>query len=304
MNSSRSTASPIRSRLAILAAAALFSTGGAAIKAASLTSWQVACFRSGIAALAVLVFLPAARRGIRPRTLAVGVAYAATLILFVRANKLTTSANSIFLQSTAPLYVLLLAPLILREKFRARDLGFVAAIGAGLLMFFVGSEQPWATAPDPFQGNVVAVLSGLTWAATVMGLRGMARGEGATGSAAITAVLTGNTIAFLACLPWALPIPQPAFRDVLVLVYLGVFQIGLAYVFLARGMRHVGALDASLLLLVEPVLNPIWAWLVQGERPGAWALGGGALIIGATALRSWIDYRAAPPRQDAVMLRD
>src|SRR5436309_1136311 len=105
--------SPSRFRLEILAAAALFSTGGAAIKACSLSGWQVASFRSGIAALAVLVMLPAARRVPSGRAVAVGAAYATTMILFVRANKLTSAANAIFLQSTAPLYVLLLAPRLL-----------------------------------------------------------------------------------------------------------------------------------------------------------------------------------------------
>src|SRR5688572_9564853 len=110
---------PSRSaRFEILAAAALFSTGGAAIKACELSSWQVASFRSGVAAIAILLMAPAARRGWTWKTLAVGVSYAATVILFVLANKTTTSANSIFLQSTAPLYLLLLAPVLLDEPVR------------------------------------------------------------------------------------------------------------------------------------------------------------------------------------------
>src|SRR5436190_1260690 len=133
---------PARSRLEILAAAALFSTGGAAIKACALTGWQVASFRSGMAALAVLAMVPAARRIPGPRAIAVGAAYATTLILFVRANKLTTAANTIFLQSTAPLYVLLLAPWLLRERPRRRDLAFMAAMAIGLTLFFVGEEAP------------------------------------------------------------------------------------------------------------------------------------------------------------------
>ncbi|HET7603618.1 MAG TPA: EamA family transporter, partial [Gemmatimonadales bacterium] len=105
-------------RLQLVLAAALFSTGGAAIKAASLTGYQVASFRSGIAALTLFLLLPQARRGYTWRSMAVGVTYAATLLLFVLANKLTTSANTIYLQSTAPLYILLLAPLLLKEPIR------------------------------------------------------------------------------------------------------------------------------------------------------------------------------------------
>src|SRR5437867_1071975 len=171
MTVSPNHASPGRSRLEIFAAAALFSTGGAAIKACTLSGWQLASFRSGVAALAVLVMLPASRRLPRGRALAVGAAYATTMILFVRANKLTTAANSIFLQSAAPLYVLLLAPWLLREKIRPRDLGFMAAIGAGLAMFFIGEQTPYASAPDPLSGNILAALSGVAWALTVIGLR-------------------------------------------------------------------------------------------------------------------------------------
>src|SRR5688500_15647594 len=105
-------------RLQVLAAALLFSTGGAAVKATTLTAWQVAGFRSGIAALAVFLLVPAARRGWTWHVVPVGVAYAATLVLFVTANKLTTAANAIFLQASAPLYMLAFGPLLLREPVR------------------------------------------------------------------------------------------------------------------------------------------------------------------------------------------
>ena len=136
-------------RLRLVLAAILFSTGGAAIKATTLTAWQVAGFRSGIAALALLLLLPESRRGWTWRTLLVGVAYAATLLLFVVANKLTTSANTIFLQSTSPLYILILGPLLLHERIRSRDVVFMAAVGLGLALFFIEREAPLATAPDP-----------------------------------------------------------------------------------------------------------------------------------------------------------
>jgi len=271
----------------------LFSTGGAAIKACSLSGWQVASFRSAIAALAVFAFVPASRGGWTRRTFAVGIAYAATMILFVSATKLTTAANAIFLQSAAPLYLILLAPWLLRERIRFHDLVFTAVIGSGLAMFFVGTERAYATAPDPFTGNILGVTSGLCWALTVLGLRGMARSEHAAGRPAAVAVLAGNLIAFLVCLPMALPVARIGPADGLVLGYLGIFQIGLAYLCLTHGMRTVAALEASLLLLVEPILNPLWAWLVQGEKPARWALAGGGVILLATALKTWKDSRLA-----------
>jgi drug/metabolite transporter, DME family len=280
--------SPGLPRLQILAAALLFSTGGAAIKACSLTSWQVASFRSGVAALALLLLLPAARRNWSWRTAAVGVAYASCLILFVHANKLTTAANTIFLQSTAPIYILLLGPWLLKEPVRARDLGFVATLAVGMSLFFVGIEPPVRTAPAPLQGNLLAVGSGIAWALTVMGLRWTGRAEGGSGNSgsAAAAVAIGNLIALAVGLPMALPVSSSTAVDWAVIVYLGVFQIGLAYAFLSSAIRHVRALDASLLLLAEPVLSPLWAWLVHGEQPGLWSMAGGALILAATTWKA------------------
>jgi drug/metabolite transporter (DMT)-like permease len=115
-----------------------------------------------------------------------------------------------------------------------------------------------------------------------MGLRWITSATGSNG----TVMVAGNLIAFASCLPTALPLPAVGMGDWLILVYLGVFQIGLAYVLVSRGIRHVPALEASLLVLLEPVLNPLWVWLAQGERPGPWSLLGGAIILIATAGRT------------------
>ncbi|HEX2206945.1 MAG TPA: EamA family transporter [Longimicrobium sp.] len=278
------------SRLQVLGAALLFSTGGAAIKATTLTAWQVAGFRSGVAALAVFLLVPAARRGWTWHVVPVGVAYATTLVLFVASNKLTTSANAIFLQSTAPLYMLLFGPLLLKEHVRRRDLGFMAPVLLGLVLFFVGSEAPVHTAPNPPLGNLFAVISGVTWALTIVGLRWLGNRAGGEGSGLPT-VIAGNLIAFFACLPLALPVRGAGTADWASVVYLGVFQIGAAYLLLTAGVRHVTALEASVLLLLEPALNPVWAWLMHGETPGPWSIAGGILILGATILRTAADAR-------------
>jgi len=272
------------SRLQLLAAALLFSTGGAAIKATTLDSWQVACFRSGAAVAAVLVLAPASRKNWTWRVPVVGLAYAATMVLFVASNKLTTSANAIFLQDTAPLYLLLFGPWLLKEAIRKSDLILMAVLALGMSMFFIGKQMPFHTAPDPARGNLVAVVSGITWALTIAGLRWLEVREHGR-QAGMDAVAAGNAIAFLACLPKALPVAHSTPIDWLTVAYLGVFQIGLAYVFLTRAVRRVPALEASLLLLAEPALNPVWTWAVHGERPNALALVGGALIIAGTAGR-------------------
>jgi drug/metabolite transporter, DME family len=280
-------------RLQLLAAAFLFSTGGAAIKAAGMNGWQIACFRSGIAAVALLLMTPAARRGWTRQAALVGVAYAGCLVLFVLANRLTTAANTIFLQSTAPLYLLFLAPWLLHEPVRREDLGFMLAVGAGLALFFVGVEQPAVTAPDPVRGNLLALASGFCWALAIAGLRWLSR-DRARGSP-IAAVVSGNITAFLISLPMALPVGSHGVGDWAIMGYLGIFQIGLAYVFVTTAIQRIPALEASVILLLEPVLNPVWAWVVQRETPGAWALLGGAIILGATTYKSWNESRVTAP---------
>lgn len=275
---------PGAARLSVLLAALLFSTGGAAIKATSLGPWAVAGLRSGLAFLFLLAALPEARRRWNLGTLALGVSYGATMVLFVAGNKLTTAANTIFLQSTAPLYLLLAGPWLLGEPVRRRDLGFMAALAAGMALFFAGEPPASASAPNPALGNWIALASGVTWAATIGGLRWMEK-HGARGEAA-RALAAGNLLAFLACLPMLHPLPEATRVDWAVVAYLGVFQIGVAYLFFTRGLRGLPALEVSLLVLIEPVLNPLWAWLLQGERPGSWAVAGGATILAATAWRA------------------
>src|SRR5262245_47365383 len=218
----------LKARLAILGAAVLFSSGGAAIKATSLTGWQVACLRSAVAAVAVLIMLPAARTGWGVMPVVVGIGYATTMILFVLANKLTTAANTIYLQATAPIYLVIIGPWLLEEPLRRRDLVFMGSLAVGLGFFFIGTEQGTRTAPDPATGNILAALSGLGWALAVSGLRWMGRGGSAGGSGA--AVVAGNVIACLVCLPMALPIVNVTAQDAAVISFLGIFQIGLAYV--------------------------------------------------------------------------
>lgn len=293
---------PAADRLRLLAAAALFSTGGAAIKACSLTGWQVACFRSAVAVPALLLLVPAARRSFSPRTWLVGLAYAGTVLLFVLANKLTTSASTIFLQSTAPLYLLLLGPWLLREPVRRRDVAFLAALAVGLWLLVGGAEPARASAPDPATGNLLAAASGLTWALTVAGLRSLASrpaGGGAPGrnsvpAPAAAAAVSGNVIAGLVALPFALPVASAGAADLGIVVFLGVVQIGAAYMLVTGAMRSVPALEASLLLLLEPVLNPLWSFLVHGETAGPRTLAGAALILASTALHALASSRAAP----------
>ena len=278
-------------RLAIAMAALIFSTGGAAIKFADFTGWQVASFRSGIAAITLLLVLPGVRQGVTRRAVLVGVAYAITLVSFVLANRLTTSANAIYLQSTAPFFVLLLGPVLLHERVRRRDLPVIAAVLVGLALVMSGTDTPSRTAPDPARGNIIALGSGAAYALMLCGLRWLGR-SGAHASEALAAVVLGNVIACVATLAFALPAGAHDAGDWLLISYLGVVQIALAYLLVTYGLRRVPALDASLLLLVETALNPLWTWLLLSEIPSGAALAGGAVIIGATVLQTVVATRA------------
>jgi len=202
-------------RLQIAASAVLFSTGGAAIKGIALAGWAVASLRSAIAVPALLLMLPAARRRPRPAVLVLGVFYAATLVCFVLATKWTTAASAIFLQSTAPIYVVLLSPRLLGEPVRRSDVAFLVPLVAGLVVFAVAGTPAQATAPRPAAGNILGALSGLTWALTLLGLRRAGR-DGSDD--APSAVVVGNAFACLATLPFALPFGAIGGRDLTVLV--------------------------------------------------------------------------------------
>src|SRR5258705_1833798 len=257
-------------RSKIIAAAVLFSSGGAAIKFCGFGAWQLAAFRAALAMLTILVLLPEARRGWSWRTVVVGFSYAATTLLYVQANKHTTAASAIFLQSTSPLFILLLAPVLLGEHATRRDIGQMAVMGVGLGLFLLGHDRPSVTAPDPVLGNVLAAICAVTWAFTVMGYRWLAARGQSVAAAAVGGNLTAATIAFIMAQPLVSGRPV----DWAVVVFLGVCRPGIPDPFWARAVPGVRALEVGLFLLIEPVLNPIWAWLVHGEMPGPATLAG------------------------------
>ena len=274
------------SRSLVLGAALLFSTGGVAIKLTSLSGLEVAGMRSAVAALVMWALLPSWRAFWKPRALLVGSCYAATLVCFVVATKHTMAANAIFLQSTAPIYVLLLAPRLLGEPNRRSDYGVTALLMIGMGLFFVGVDPASDSAPDPAFGNWVAITAGVTLALGLIGLRWLSRmpeqeGHDAGGAAA----LAGNVIAAFACLPLVLPLSEPPVKDLLLVAYLGSIQIGLGYWVLIKGIRGLPAVEVSLLMLAEPVLNTFWAWAILGEQPGPWSLAGCSVILVATGVR-------------------
>lgn len=258
--------------LFVVAAAVLWSTGGLFIKWTSISGLELSFGRSLLAAITVAIFTRHEGFRLNRVTALAAVLYAALLFLFVLATKETTAANAIFLQYTAPVYLLILEPLFYKEKFRRRDLIVILLCVAGMSLFFVGKLRP-----QDVTGNLLALASGLCFACYFLLLRHpKARVVNRASS-----VIYGNLLLVLVAAPAGLKVlPHLSLHDGLSMVYLGVVQIGLAYtlftVAMARGAR---SLDAGIVGYVEPVLNPIWVFLVIGERPGQWALVGGTIIV-------------------------
>ena len=284
MQKASSSSPQVSPLLFVIAAAVLWSTGGLFIKWTSLSGLELSFGRSLLAAITVAIFTRHEGFGLNKVTALASVLYAALLLLFVLATKETTAANAIFLQYTAPVYLLILEPLIYKEKFRRRDLIVVTACVIGMSLFFVGKLRP-----QDVTGNLLALASGFCFACYFLLLRhSTARSVNRASS-----VIYGNLLLVLVVAPigWR-ALPEMNRHDALSVVYLGVVQIGVAYtlftVAMARGVR---SLDAGIVGYIEPVLNPVWVFLVLGERPSSWALVGGAIIVIAVVCHTLVEAR-------------
>ena len=271
--------------LFVLVAAVLWSTGGLFIKWVSLSGLELSCWRSFFAIFTVALFTKHEGFGLNRITAIASVLYAVLLILFVLATKETTAANAIFLQYTAPVYLLILEPIVYKEKFRSRDLTTVLVCLGGMALFFVGQLRP-----QDVTGNLMALASGLCFAIYFLLLRHPRAREVNRASS----VIYGNTLAVLMTLPWGVAAFHSfTTHDLVGAAYLGVIQLGVSYTLFTTGMaRGVRSLDAGIICYVEPVLNPVWVFLVLGEKPSRWALLGGAIIIAAVIIHMLLDTRS------------
>lgn len=287
-----------------LLAAVLFSTGGVGIKQATLTGLELSSARSLVAFVVLLAWTQLMTRGdeaegrgaralsFNRTTLLAAVAYAATLVLFVQAMKWTSAANAIFLQYTAPLYMLVFEPWMYKEKYQGRDFITVVACLAGMSLFFVGDLRA-----DDVRGNAAALGSGVSFALFSLLLRRNQTAESGAGGN-LSAVIYGNLLLGIACAPFLIArimSDDLAVSDTFIVLYLGAIQIGLAYGFytaaLARGAR---SLDVGIVGYAEAVLNPLLVLIVLGERPTLFAVVGGAVIIGAVVAHTLYGSRRRP----------
>lgn len=272
--------------LYVLFAVFIWSTGGLFIKVTSLDAFTVNAGRSLFAAITVAIFTY--KKGLRfdRFTLLTSLLYAGTLSCFVYANKTTTAANAIFLQYTAPIYILVLSPFVLKEKFRFTDLFTVFCCLIGMSLFFVGQIDT-----QSFVGNIVALASGLFFGLYFIFLR---HPRSLANKNPALSVFYGNILIVILMIPLVaghLP-TQISLTDVGAIIYLGVVQIGIAYLLFTTGIAHgVRSFDASIIGFIEPLLNPVWVVLFLGERPSNWALLGGSIIVATVATHTLAQYR-------------
>jgi drug/metabolite transporter (DMT)-like permease len=264
--------------LYVVIAVTLWSIGGLFIKMTSVSGYEVNLGRCLFAAFTIAVLTKFQALKADKFTILCSFFYIGALSFFAVANKMTTAANAIFLQYTAPIYILILAPFVLKEKFKFSDLITVTLCLLGMSLFFINSEAS-SLAPNPFLGNILGLASGVSFGLYML----LLRHPKALNQNPASSVFYGNLFAVLVMIPFIFPNPSVwTNKDILAVVVLGVFQIGLAYFLFTLGVRKgVKSLDASIIGFIEPLLNPVWVFIIIGEKPTYWAIIGGLIIISA-----------------------
>jgi len=257
----------------LLLAALCWSLGGVLVKSIDWHPMAIAGGRSAIAIPLMILCIGRPKFTFSLAQIGGALGYAGTVILFVFATRMTTAANAIFLQYTAPIYVALIGRWYLNERPLRIDWLVIAVALGGIALFFMDRLTT-----SGFWGNIIALASGVCFASVAIFLRK----EKAASPA--TAIVLGNIIVAVAGTPFMLTHPLGE-GDGWLLLLLGTVQLGLPYVFYAMAIKHVTALEATLIPLLEPVLNPLWVMLAIGELPGPWSVVGGVMVLGAVLAR-------------------
>lgn len=265
----------------LLLAATLWSTSGVFIKLISWSPLAILGGRSFVAFFVFLVYLRKVDLRVTPVQIIGALSYVGTQLFFVWATKLTTAANAIFLQYASPLYVVIFGYFLLKEKPRRADWIAMSIIFSGMFLFF-GDKLSFTG----FLGNLLAILSGVAMAAMMLSLRKQKDANPAN------TIFLGNFIGFLIGLPF---MAQESFaiQNMGIILFLGIFQIGLSFILYSIAIKQIHVLEANLIVTLEPILNPVWVFLALGEQPGALALIGCALVIGAVTYRAIVSSRTA-----------
>ena len=270
----------VRGRSFVLAAAALWSLSGAITKSIDLDGLTIAFYRGMFAGLVLLPLVPRSKWVFPPVMVPLGLAFGAMTGLFLASMKATTAANTIYLQYTATFWVVPIGYLFLGEKPDRRagwSIG-LAMVGIAVIVRYGHSGRP-----DEWKGIVLGLGSGVAYAVVAVGLRGL------RGLDPIWLSAVNNLSGAAALLAWMIathaPPALPTLPQGVALAVFGVVQMAIPYTLFARGLRDVSAPEAGLIALAEPILNPLWVFLVTHERPSTPTLVGGSLLLSGVALR-------------------
>lgn len=263
--------------LFVFTASLLWSSGGLFIKLISFNAMQLSFFRCLIAAITFALIFKKRILIFNKLSLTNSFIYAIVLITFVIATKATTAANAIFLQATAPIYVLIFEPLLNKKRYERINIITVGVCFVGMILFFVGKLEP-----GHLEGNLVALISGITFAAFFLGMKQNEQ------KYQQSSIFWGNILVALICLPFLSSLEVIYFSDLWMVSFLGIFQIAIAYAFFASGLKRIYAVEASIISMIEPVLNPVWVFIGYGETPSVTAITGGIIILCAIIVRSLI----------------
>jgi len=259
----------------LICTAILWSQGGFLIKLIHWHPVAIAGGRSIIAALIMWAYIKKPKFSWSNIQIMGAVAYALTVILFVIANKLTTAANTILLQYTGPIYVALFSYWFLKEKITAIDWITILVVIIGMTLFFIEKLSP-----DGILGNLAAILAGIAFGWLALCLRKQKDGS------PLESLILGNILTGIIGLPFIIDSGIPSQQSMIALLVLGIFQLGIPYILYSKAVKYVSALDAVLIPVLEPILNPLWVFLLLGESIGMWPMIGGAIIIVAITTRS------------------
>ncbi|MBS1518579.1 MAG: EamA family transporter [Bacteroidetes bacterium] len=256
--------------------ALLWSSGGLFIKVLSLDAYQISFYRSLIAAVTILIISVFNKTNLKFEFNLISVLcslmYSFILVLFVVATKLTTAANAIFLQFTAPIYLLLLEPVFLKTKFDRKNLTALIFCIAGMSLFFFGKLDLTS-----IKGNLTAIGSGISFALFTLFLKWKKQIH--KSESTIIYIIVGNLLVCILCLPMVYDKLIVEFSQAMILIYMGVFQIGISYIIFNEGVKYISATESMIIAMLEAILNPIWVFIGVGEVPTVYSIAGSVVIL-------------------------
>jgi drug/metabolite transporter (DMT)-like permease len=269
--------------LLLLLTAVLWSLGGLWVKFIDWNPVAIAGARSLVAFLVIAALMPEALSRLSWSAVPGALAYASVMFLFVLATKLTTAANAVFLHYTAPIHIALIGPWLLGERTRWRDWILIGIALGGVALFFCDQLDL-----QSIYGMIAGLGSGFCSAWLIM----LMRRQRSASPEAVTQL--GNLLTVLAASPWMFA-PSKLGQNGLWLILLGSVSLGVPYLLYSRAIREVKALDATLITMVEPILNPVWVMMAAHERPSGWSLVGGCLVLSTSLARSFLASRECSP---------